>query len=414
MDPCGVRHVLVHHLDDPECRRLAIKPKPLPHIARNRNLGLLDRQLDLASREVVGVQLAQHQVRVCDRRPRAAPLIACRSGLRASALGTRLNSPHRIDPGQRPASGPDLDHLDHGDRDRHPRPLREAIGPRHLESARGLGLKIFDQTNLGRRAAHVVADDLLQPEPPRHVGGKDRARRRPRLDQPHRKGAGGFDRDQPPARMNHEDRTIRPHLPQPVLKPRQIALHPGPHIGVRADRVEPLELAHLRTDLRRDRDGDVQLGGQNLAGALLVCRVHVGMDEADRDRPEPLVPDMAGQPLQFGFVQCRQFLPLRADPACDRESILARDQWLGQPDVQVVLRKPVLGPHLDHVAEAFRRHQRRPRAPPLDQRIGGQRRAVDDDADLRRRNTGDVGHDGNPVQDCLFGRCIVRQHLGRE
>jgi hypothetical protein len=46
------------------------------------------------------------------------------------------------------------------------------------------------------------------------------------------------------------------------------------------------------------------------------------------------------------------------------------------------LLEPVFGAHLDHVAEAFGGDERRLRAAPFDQRVGDQRRAVDDLVDL--------------------------------
>ena len=57
--------------------------------------------------------------------------------------------------------------------------------------------------------------------------------------------------------------------------------------------------------------------------------------------------------------------------------MLPRHQRVGQPQVQVILLEPVLGPHLDHVAEALGRDEGHPRPPPLDERVGGERRPVD-------------------------------------
>jgi hypothetical protein len=46
------------------------------------------------------------------------------------------------------------------------------------------------------------------------------------------------------------------------------------------------------------------------------------------------------------------------------------------------------GAHLDDIAEALGGDQRRPCAAPLDQRVGGQRGAMNDLADLLRTDTG--------------------------
>ena len=94
---------------------------------------------------------------------------------------------------------------------------------------------------------------------------------------------------------------------------------------------------------------------------------------------------------------------MRADPALDREAVLARDQRRRQLQVQVILLEAVFGPHLDHVAKTFGRDQRGLRAAALDQGVGRQRRAVDDDADLGRRNTGIARDDAMPSRMACSG-----------
>ncbi len=276
-----------------------------------------------------------------------------------------------------------------------------------------LGAIALDQADLGGGAAHVIADDLLQPETPRHIGGKDRAPRWPTLDEPHREFGGRLDADQPAAGVDNEDGAARAMPFQPGLQTAEIVGHLRPHIGIGADGVEPLELAHLRRDFRRDRDRQTDPGRDDLARPAFVGGVHVGMDEADRHRAKAPGRDPVGQGLQRGLVQGRQLLPLRADPARDGEAVLARDQGRRQPQVQVVLVEAAFGPHLDHVAEALGRDEGRARAAPLDQRIGGQRGAVDDDVQIAvaQRRLGQ--HYVDAVQDRLFRRGVGGQHLGR-
>ena len=93
--------------------------------------------------------------------------------------------------------------------------------------------------------------------------------------------------------------------------------------------------------------------------------------------------------------------------------MLARQQRLGQHEVQVILFKPAFGTHLDHIAEALRGDQRRLRPASFDQRIGGKRRAMNDLTDLCRvhpRLGADLMH---AINDRVFRRCISRQHLRR-
>ena len=315
--------------------------------------------------------------------------------------------------GERSAARADLHHVDHRDRNRHPRPLLEAVGAGDFEHAGGFGGAVADQADLGRGAAHVIADDLLKPKARGHIGGKDRAAGRTGFHQTHRKSRRGLYRDQTAARVDHEHRAYRPHSGQTFLQPGQVRSHLRPDIGVRADGVEPFEFPHLWRDFVRNRHRQIEHLFQDFARADFVRGVGVGMNQADGDRAEILLPDPRGNLAQRVFVQRSQNLSLRADPARDGEPILTRDQGFGQPDVQIVLREPVFGPHFDHVAKPFGRDQGGARAAPFDQRIGGQRRAMNDDVDLGQGNARRFGHNGDPVEDRLFRRGVVGQNLGR-
>ena len=58
----------------------------------------------------------------------------------------------------------------------------------------------------------------------------------------------------PAARMHHQQRTGRARRLQRLHQPVEVRLHDRLDIGVGADGVEALVLAHLRRDFRRDRD----------------------------------------------------------------------------------------------------------------------------------------------------------------
>src|SRR5690606_34693642 len=68
--------------------------------------------------------------------------------------------------------------------------------------------------------------------------------------------------------------------------------------------------------------------------------------------------------------------------------------------------------HLDDVAEALRGHERRSGATALDERIGGERRAVDDDIDIAQRDARIPDDDLDTIEDRLLGGGIIGQHLG--
>jgi hypothetical protein len=162
---------------DAEGGRHRVERQPVADIAQDRLVGGAGVELDRAAGEIVGIELAEHEIGIGDRRPLAAAAIAGRAGLGPGAFRAGLDAAHRVDPGDRAAAGADLDHLDDRDGDRHARTLGEAIGAGDLEGARRARRKVLDQADLGRRAAHVVGDDLVQPK--RRRCRPRRSRRRP-------------------------------------------------------------------------------------------------------------------------------------------------------------------------------------------------------------------------------------------
>ena len=135
------------------------------------------------------------------------------------------------------------------------------------------------------------------------------------------------------------------------------------------------------------------------------------MDEADRHGTEAAGGDPSGNLLQGGFVERLQLLSLGADPAFDREAVLAWDERRRQLQVEIILLEAVLRAHLDHVAEPLGRDQRGLGAAALDQRVGGKRRSVDHHADIGQTDTGIARHDLDAVEYALLGRRVDRQHL---
>ena len=122
----GIGHVLVDDLADAEGGRdLSSESRPAD-IAIDGPFRRLPRvEPDGAAGEIVGIELAEDEVGVGDRRAVAAATVAGGSGLGPGTLRSGLDPSHRVDPGDRAATGPDLDHLDDRDRDRHAEPLRK-------------------------------------------------------------------------------------------------------------------------------------------------------------------------------------------------------------------------------------------------------------------------------------------------
>ncbi len=111
--------------------------------------------------------------------------------------------------------------------------------------------------------------------------------------------------------------------------------------------------------------------------------VHVGVQETDGDALVAGVSKRVRQRFDLGAVEGDENVAPRAHALADDVATVAGDERLGQRQVQVVLLEAALRPHLDDVAKALRRDQSRLGAAPFNQRVGRQRRAVDDLADAR-------------------------------
>ncbi len=141
--------------------------------------------------------------------------------------------------------------------------------------------------------------------------------------------------------------------------------------------------------------------------------VRVGMKETHGDRGVVSCRNIPHQRLDRIRIERAQDVALRRHAFRQREAVLARHQGLGQAQVQVVLLETVLGPHLDHVAEALGRDESHARAGSLDQRVGDESGAVDDLSQVGKRHASRVRREADAFQDRIFGPGIVGQDLRR-
>ena len=413
VDAGGVGHVLVHDLGQPPCGFGRVHIQAVGEMGLQRRLGPIRIKRDGAAREMGWVELAQHKVRIRHRWPVAAAPVAGGAGFGACAFGAHTDLVQRIHMGERSAPCPDLDHVDHRNGNRHARALFKTIAAGHFEDAGGLGRLVLDQADLGGGPAHVEAQHLVQPMPRGDVGGEDRATGGARFHQPHGEIRRRVDVDDAAAGMHQEDGAIRAFFGQAALQAAQVGFHQRLDIGVGDGGVEAFVFPHLGRDLRGQRDHDArQSFRKNLGNHPFVGVVHVGMQQAHGDAFIPRLAQVVGQSLDLGPVQRDQRAAIGVQPFADGVAAIARQQRIGKLQVEIILFEPAFGAHLDHVAEAFGRDQRRLGPAPFDQRIGGQRGAVDH---LRNRRGRDARLFTDPVHaldDRILGRGIGGQDLG--
>ena len=103
---------------------------------------------------------------------------------------------------------------------------------------------------------------------------------------------------------DRERRVLQADPVEAGADPVDVRRHQRAHVGVDDRRRRPLVLALLAQDLARERDRRLgKLLGEDRADALLVLRVEVGVEEADRDRVDAELPQAAGERAHLVVVQ---------------------------------------------------------------------------------------------------------------
>ncbi len=308
----------------------------------------------------------ENQVGVGDRWLLASPPVAGRPGDGSRRAGPHDQGSPGIEAGDRATAGTHRVDLERGQA--HGKPAR-------LPLRRRLGDASLDQAHVGAGAAHVEAD-----------GVRPSARRRHRRRCPHTAGRprqqerGGdigrlARRDQSSRRGQHQN------LRRNAVEAAQVGPAHGAQVGVHHRRGGPLVLPELGRHLVRAAHV-VALVAEAPRHGPLVGGVEVGVQQAHRHRRHRRVDHgqrLDIEPLQLGAVG-RQ-------PASHLVAPVAGHERLGPIDARVIERRAVLAGDLDHVGEAPIGDQGNRRAPPLEQGVGGHRRAVGQHlrADLARR-----------------------------
>ena len=243
----------------------------------------------LAAEEIVGVEVAEQQVRVGDRRQRAACAVAGRPWIGARAVGADPQQAKRVDPGDAAAAGADLDQVDRWRLEKQAAALLETAHAGHLELRRARRLAAGDQRDLGGRAAHIESQDVGRAEPLGKMRGDRDASSGPGLDQPDRELAREIEAQRAAAGAHHEEGAARASFLQGLRELGQIARHQRLDVGIGHGGGNAAVLADLRQHARGQRHREIgPLRLDSACRGLLVGRVGVGVQEAHGDRLDVL------------------------------------------------------------------------------------------------------------------------------
>jgi hypothetical protein len=140
--------------------------------------------------------------------------------------------------------------------------------------------------------------------------------------------------------------------------------------------------------------------------------VDIGVQEGDRDGRDPLIPQGGGDRANGRFVQRDPDGAVDVDSLRDGETPASRNERHGLFDLEVVLVVAAFVGDLEDVAEAAGRHERRLRALALDQGVGGERGAMDEERQVREAQARFGQEGARSLDNGLLGRARRGQDLG--
>ena len=208
-----VRHMVVHDLDDAGGGVADADAERLGDLLLDRVLGELAVELEVAAQEIIGIDVAEHDVGIGNGRIVAAAAVAGGAGIGAGAHRADLE-PAQIRPGDRAPAGADRDDVDGG---RQQRVLVDGRGGRDDRLAVG------DQADIEAGAADIGADDVAMPQQvAEELRGDDAAgrargervdRAKLRIGRAHGAAHG----------LHHQERRIEAAVAERALQPGQVA-----------------------------------------------------------------------------------------------------------------------------------------------------------------------------------------------
>src|SRR6185312_6652878 len=162
MHPNGRSHCLINHIMDSPRGGDGITIGFLGYVAVDCRSGGVQRQRQRTTREIGGVQVAEHQISISYGREISAPPITNRAWFSRRATRTDLYEPKSIDLSNAPAAGADFNKMRAWDRNRISTRLGEALRASNLQLLCDRNLAILNKACFCGRTAHVKGKNVLE------------------------------------------------------------------------------------------------------------------------------------------------------------------------------------------------------------------------------------------------------------
>ena len=251
----------------------------------------------------------EHEVGVGHGRPVAASAVTRRPGMRAGAVRPDFQATPAGQPGDRTAAGTYGVQIDH---------RRLEVVDIDLALGQHARLAVFDQADVGRRAAHVERDDVAVPGQGAEVHRGDHPGRGAGQGRGDRQARNFLGAGQPAARPHDVERRADVLFVQMPCDAVVIGRQQRHERGVEAGGVGALVLAVLAQNVGRNGDEALRIDrAQHVADFLLVGRVAVGVQQRHRDRANAARLEVLGCGAHLAGVHRTDALPAHVHPFVD-------------------------------------------------------------------------------------------------
>ena len=279
-----------------------------------------------------------------------------------------VKRPAGIDAGDRPAARRDAGNVEAAKRD--------ALSGQHAVGRKRC-LPTRYQRDVGAGAAHVERHEIGNTEQFGAAAAAGDTAGRSRQYRARSKPRGFLKRSHAAVRQDYEEIALESGFGQARFEIVQIAPHHRLDIGIHDRGRDALIFLDLRQHVARARDADIgQRLGQTLHRREFVHGVEVGMQKTNRDRARAGLLDGRDALVQRLGVERGEDIAVGLEPFQNSETAFARHQRLRWRRPQIIAVRLEALAHLDQVAVALGGQQRDLGALSLQQRIGRDRRSV--------------------------------------
>ena len=352
--------------------RAVVERQRYRHRPRDRRPRRVAVECQFAAQEHARSDPAERQIGVRHRGLGSAPSEGDRARVGARASRPDMKPAGVVDPGDRAATGADLDNVDHRAPDREAGLVAaDEVGRMEAERA------VANNRALGRRAPHVEGDQVGQVERGAIDTGPDAAADRAGFDKGYWLPQRAFDRQHAAVRAHHVKRLVESGIGEPALEPAGIGRHAWADDGVGRSRAAAFVLVPLARQLGSGGHVDPrQASAQNFRDHRLVAVVEIAVDQRHSDRLDVERGQPIGQTLDLLAVGLARDRAASVYALVDLEPKRARNEGRVATVIDAERVGAVAAGELQRVAKSLGRHQRRARAGSLQKRVDHQRRAV--------------------------------------